>query len=118
MFDVEYYETANGKCPTAEFFDDLNKETELPNVMRLLDMLKEEGYLLPRPHAAYLRNGIYELRIRTIHRHIRLLYFFYHQEAIMVSHGLIKKTNKVPDYEIDKAISNKKDFEVRQKRLK
>lgn len=118
MFNVEYYETVNGKCLTKEFLDNLHPGTELPYVMNAIRRLEELGNNLIRPQMGHLRDGIYELRIRTINRQIRLLYFFYHQEAIIVSHGLIKKTEKVPDYEIKRAIDNKKDYLSRQKRMK
>lgn len=50
---------------------------------------------------------------RVIHRrvHYRILYFFYGQQVVVLSH-LITKEGKVPDSEIDRALSHKMLFET------
>lgn len=58
--------------------------------------------------ADYLRDGIYELRVRHRSVNYRMLYFFHDQIAV-VSHGL-KKEDVVPDREIDLAMSRSTQF--------
>jgi phage-related protein len=118
MWIIEYYETPAGACPTREFLDQLNKKTELPYAEREVDLLAEYGYKLDRPHAAPLRDKIYELRIRPQHKQYRLLYFFFFQEKIIISHGIYKQGKKVDPVEIDKAIRNKTDYFARHERRK
>ena len=67
--------------------------------------LNEMGYELRRPECDYLRDNIYELRVRLRSINYRLLYFYCQKRAV-ISHGLIKE-DKVPPKEIDKAVFNK-----------
>lgn len=46
-----------------------------------LERLEEEGHDLRRPEADYLRDDIYELRVRFQSVNYRMLYFFYGQIA-------------------------------------
>lgn len=71
-----------------------------------LELLQEYGHSLRRPHVDYLRDGIYELRIRYFSVQYRILYFFNKEVGIVISHG-IKKEAKVPAQEIDLAVSRK-----------
>ncbi len=73
-----------------------------------VERLAELGHELRRPEAAYLRDGIYELRASFQGIHYRILYFFHDQRAV-ISHGL-KKTGVLPAREIDLAIHRKDLF--------
>ena len=59
-----------------------------------------------------LRNDIWEIRARVSNNSYRLLAFWdKRQEAIVIcTHGFIKKTNKTPKKEIDKAEKRKKKY--------
>jgi phage-related protein len=117
MWIVEYLETGGGDCPVSQFLDRLNKKTELPYAIRKIDLLKQFGNKLERPHAAPLRDGIYELRIPIKHIQYRLLYFFFYQDKIIITHGT-RKWDIVPEIEIRKAIKYKDDFFKRNERMK
>jgi phage-related protein len=71
--------------------------------------LEEMGYELRRPEADYLRDGIYELRIRWGGVNYRLLYFFYGNLTAVVSHGLTKE-RRIPPREIEIAIERRQKF--------
>ncbi|MDJ0658151.1 MAG: type II toxin-antitoxin system RelE/ParE family toxin [Crocosphaera sp.] len=75
-----------------------------------LERLAQLGYEIRRPEADLLRDKIYELRINFRGINYRILYFFYKNQAIIISHGLIKE-RKVPPLEIEQAIKNKTKFE-------
>ena len=115
MWEVEFYESASGNCPTREFLDSLNIKDELPYVVRALDHLQEFGNLLRRPQADILQDGIYELRIPIKRKQFRLLYFYFYQEKIIVSHGL-RKEAKVKTADIEKAKKHKADYFSRHER--
>jgi len=68
------------------------------------------GHELRRPIADFLRDGIYELRVRHGRVNYRLLYFFHGNVAAVLSHGLTKE-KRVPPREIEKAIERKRKFE-------
>jgi len=114
MWKVEFYVKPNGRCPAQEFLDNLSRD-ELPFVDRGFGWLAEFGYRIKRPHAAFLRDGIYELRVRTHHGQLRFLYFYFESSIIVVTHGFRKKTAKVPEAEIERAIDCREDYLNRYK---
>jgi len=77
-----------------------------------LKRLRSRGHELRRPISAPLRDGIYELRVREKTVRLRMLYFFFGKEAVVVTHGLKKKTTDVPQVEINRALDKKKRFEA------
>jgi len=115
MWDIELYERENGRCPCQEFLDNLSLIDELPYVERKIKLLKGLGYKLDRPHAAYLRDDIYELRIKTRNKNIRILYFFFERNRIVLTNGVIKKSDKTPDSEINKAILYRNNYLERER---
>ena len=72
---------------------------------------RELGHELRRPEADYLRDDIYELRVRLEEVNYRMLYCFHGRTAAVVSHGIVKQ-KKVPAKEIDLAIARKRLFEA------
>lgn len=115
-WNVKFYiKSNNNRCPTQEFLDDLSKP-EIFFIERSIDRLSEHGNNLKRPHADYLRDGIYELRVRTNQGQYRLFYFFFDGTEIIITHGYPKKTSKVRDQEIQKAIEYRKDHLAHNKR--
>ena len=73
-----------------------------------IERLAECGSQLRRPEAEYLRDGVYELRVRRMRVNYRLLYFFHGGFAVL-SHGLTK-TDKVPKADIDRTIRRREAF--------
>ena len=115
MWEIEFYESADGDCPTREFLSILHKKDELPYVNHAIDRLREFGNQLRRPHADFLKDEIYELRIPVRRKQFRLLYFFFFQGTIVISHGL-RKEGKVNPSDIEKAKQNKADYFSRHER--
>jgi hypothetical protein len=68
------------------------------------------GHELRRPHADYLRDGIYELRAKRGRVNYRILYFFHDQNVALLAHGLTKE-KKLPAADINRAIERKKQYE-------
>jgi len=56
-----------------------------------VERLAEFGHELRRPMADLLRDGIYELRIRTGRVQYRILYFFHGRNVAILGHGLTKR---------------------------
>ena len=40
-----------------------------------------------------------------------MLYFFHKERAVVITHGLVKKTEKVPPKEIERVVERKLEFE-------
>jgi hypothetical protein len=117
MWTVEFYETATGQCPVREFLNNLNIEKELPRFMHDIGLLEEYGPQLKRPYADTLRDNIHELRTRVGRINFRILYFFFYNEKIILTHGC-SKIDIVPSSEIDKAIRYKDDYFSRNARMR
>jgi phage-related protein len=80
-----------------------------------LERPRDMGHELRRPEAAFLRDGIYELRVSLQQIHYRIPYFFHGTIAAVVSHGLAKE-QMVPSNEIDRAMTRKRRFAANPER--
>jgi len=105
---VVFYREDDGTVPVLEWFDELPRDALVKCRVKLA-RLRELGHELRRPEADYLRDGIYELRIRLQRGNYRVLYFFHGNAAAIVSHGIVKE-RRVPPREIDVAIRRKEAF--------
>jgi len=106
---IIFYKTETGKCPVDDFLETLS-EVEAERMLKRIDELKTIGYNITRPKGSHLRDKIYELRITVANNETRTLFFFEFENYIILTHSFIKKTNKVPESEINKALKYKKDF--------
>jgi len=105
---VVFFRDDDGSAPTLDWLDGLHEKVQNKFIVRITRLV-DCGHELRRPEAEYLRDGIYELRVRHMHVNYRLLYFFSTQRAIL-SHGLTKE-DKVPDQQINLAINRLRKFE-------
>lgn len=62
----------------------------------------------PQTLSKHLRDGIFELRVRHTNKIIRSLYFYFVDKMIIFTNGIVKKTSKIPNSEIEKAIKYRK----------
>lgn len=92
-----------------DFIAQLDPKTKL-KIDRSLDRLKEEGPNLHRPYADVVVGKIRELRIRFASDQIRILYFFFLKDKIVMLHGFRKKTSEIPFREIAQAERNMIDY--------
>src|SRR3989338_1029607 len=113
-YEILFYETAEGRCPSEDFLDALPLKVRA-KVSRWLDLLKREGPDLPRPYADVVRGKIRELRVSFGGTHHRLLYFF-HGRRIIVTHGFVKRTAARPHEGLDRAQRWMDDFMRRVER--
>lgn len=99
------FRDAAGSIPIDEWLEELsvyNPRAYAKCLSRVI-LLEEAGFALRRPAAALLRDGIYELRAAVGNVNYRILYFFYGQNVVVLSHGLTKE-DRVPSIEIDRAV--------------
>ncbi|MSQ93311.1 MAG: type II toxin-antitoxin system RelE/ParE family toxin [Gemmataceae bacterium] len=97
-----------GGVPFVEWLESLPEKAQDKCRVRL-ERLAEMGHELRRPEADYLRDGVYELRIKFLRVNHRILYFFHGRTAVILSHGL-QKEKAVPPKEIDLARDRKSVF--------
>ncbi len=108
LYEVIFYETSSGSCPVDGFLDLLQPKVRA-KVEKWIEKLEQHGPNLPRPYADIIIGKIRELRIVFGSNHYRLLYFFF-GKIIVLTHGFIKKTDKVPTQEIQRAENYMTDF--------
>jgi phage-related protein len=101
-FQVIFYEKLNGEIPAEEFLDSLDKKMNA-KLARAIAALQEYGNELREPYSKYLDDGIFELRAQVGSDISRVLYFFIIGKRIILTHGFIKKTQKTPAPEIERA---------------
>jgi len=116
-WEIEYFEKDNGECPTREFIHRLNRKTDIPYIELRIDQLREHGHTLGDPYVHYLEDGIYELRAKTRNGQFRFFYFFYKRETIVITHGIHKKTDRVPEPEIKKAKEYRSVYQSRKSKI-
>lgn len=115
MWIIDFYEKPNGQIPVKEFLDNLPPK-ELVQVRRKLKLLAEFGNDLRRPHCAYLRDAIYELRAHEGRKQIRILYFFFDRGKIILANGIGRKEGQVPDQAIEQAVDFWNEYSTRNRR--
>lgn len=109
-YEIFFYTDSRGERPFALFLEALPLKVQV-KFTKLLELLGELGPNLKRPYADVLRDGIRELRCVFGGDQYRALYFFVIGQRIIVTHGVVKKTWKVPHEEIERALRCKREYE-------
>ena len=81
-----------------EFISSLEKST-IAKVLRTFDLLETFGNRLGMPHSKKVDDGLFELRVRGV-QEVRFLYTFRKGEIVIVLHGFIKKSQKIPSKQL------------------
>lgn len=110
--EIVFYTKENGEKPIEEFIISLDEKMK-SKALGQIAILKEKGRTLREPYSKYIKDGIFELRIKFSSDISRIFYFFYVGNKVVLTNGFIKKTQKTPTSEIEKALKYKADFERR-----
>ena len=81
----------------------------LANFLHILEMIEEFGPSLGKPHTAPMGNGIFEIRAKGKEGIGRALFCMVKGKEIVILHSYIKKTQKTPKRELEKARRRKKE---------
>lgn len=108
--NVQFYMTVDGHCPVREFLDSLSGKAAQKVVWKLT--LLEEMEVLPSSYFKKLVNsdGIWEVRVSLGSDIYRIFCFFAGNSIVILTHGLIKKTQKTPPGEIERAEAYKREY--------
>jgi len=106
---VIFYKTADGKCPIQEFLDSLPGKVaqKIAWVVKLLEDLE----MVPSFYFKKLvgTEEIWECRIQFGSNTYRIFCFFI-DNSVILTHGFVKKSQKTPGGEIEKAEAYRRDF--------
>lgn len=111
-FTVLFYETKNGRKPAEEFLLELDPKMRA-KMVRIIQLLAVNGNDLREPYSKELEDKIFELRAKVGSNISRVLYFFVVGKQIILTHGFIKKTQKTPKREIERAKAYREDYKER-----
>ena len=118
MFNVEFYETQDGKSQIWEFLEDLRIKAATSKDARIqhkqaslyIELLQQNGTHLNENITKHLEDGIWELRPSNN----RVFYFFFQDNTFVLLHQFRKKTQKTPKREIEKAKRERDDYLFRK----
>ena len=105
---IEFYKQPSGKSPVEEWLDSLSIDARV-EVLRIIGLLKEFGIELEMPYVKPVQNKLYELRAKDKDGIYRVLYLAASGKRFVLLHGFIKKTQKIPQKEIEIALKRMKD---------
>ena len=108
-YEVEFYEAPNGNQPAKKFLLSLDKKMRA-KMADTITILQDNGYELREPYSKHLSDGIFELRAKVGSDITRVLYFFYVDRCIILTNWFIKKTQKTPSKEIERAKKYRADY--------
>ena len=107
--EINFYTSTNNRAPLIEFLDSLNNKNVKAKVFERLTFIRNNKSLLKEPFSKHLEDGIFELRIKFSNLNIRILYFYF-ENSLIITNAFLKKTNKTPRKEIDKAKRYRQDY--------
>ena len=109
LFEIEFYEKTDGTVPVKDFLENLDVKMRAKMLMSI-ELLKYGGYHLREPYSKSLDDGILELRAKSGNNISRVLYFFVVGETAVLTNGFIKKQQKTPKNEIERAKQYRADY--------
>lgn len=112
MYKIYFYRDKNGSRPVADYIrelagkDDKDSRIKLHKIQDYINALSEYGLRLKEPYMKHLDSEIWELRpFRN-----RILFVSWHNRSFVLLHHFVKKTQKTPAREIEKAKRELKDL--------
>ena len=110
MYEIEFFEDTNGYSEIVAYIKDLERRSRSSKegrvnynkIIAYFDLLQEYGVMIGEPVTKHLEGSIWELRpLRN-----RFLYAYYDEGVFIVLHHFIKKTQKTPRRELERAKRN------------
>lgn len=120
MYNVEFYEDANGVSELWDFLEDLRLKSASSKDARIqhkqislyIQLLQDNGTRLPNNITKYLSDEIWELRPGNN----RVFYFYYKDDTFVLLHQFRKKSQRTPRREIERAKIERDDYLSRKEK--
>ena len=118
MYEIIFYTDKNGNSEIVDYLDRLKKESETSKAARInrekilayISVLAECGTRIGAPYVKHIEESIWELRpLRN-----RIFFFYWKDNTFVLLHHYMKKSQKMPTRELEKAKKNLKDFLIRK----
>ena len=115
MYNVFFYRTKNGESPVSDYIDELLKKSDKDSrikatkILNYIKLLETHGLALNSSYLKHLQEEIWELRpLRD-----RILFAAWYERSFVLLHYFVKKTQKTPKREIEKALRLLRDLQER-----
>jgi len=113
---VIFYKTADGKCPVKDFLNSMSGKVaqKITWVLRLLEDLE----VIPSSYFKKLvgTEEIWECRVQVGSNAYRIFCFFLGNSVVVLTHGYVKKSQRTPKQEIERAEVYRRDFLKRRQK--
>jgi len=117
MYDVIFYEDRNGKSELRDYLTELeqsgdtdkNARVHRQKILADIQALSTHGFRLDSKIIKHLSGDIWELRPLDN----RILFFYWTGKTFVLLHHFIKKSQKTPRREIERAVREMKDHIMR-----
>jgi phage-related protein len=111
--DAIFYDLEDGTEPAREFLLELDRKMRAKMVWTIA-LLEVSGTGIREPYSKHLTDGIFELRAKVGSDISRVLYFFVIGRRAILTHGFIKKDDKTPPAEIERAKKYRNEYLSRE----
>lgn len=115
-FNLIFYRKPNGDCPVGDFLNSLNDVMKY-KLLHQLDLLELYGNHPKGDFTKPVGEGIFEVRAQNKTDITRIMFFFDKDRKIILTHGFVKKTQRLPASELDTAKRYRADYLARCKDL-
>lgn len=120
MFEIYFYKDKNGNSEIIYYLDELKFKSQTDKdakinrekILTYLKALSKYGTRIGKPFVKHIDGSIWELRPLKN----RIFFFYWKDNNFVLLHHYIKKSQKTPSKEIDKARNNLKDFLKRKEK--
>ena len=112
---IEFYRTETGRIPTEEFLDTLSDKV-VQKIISVIELVEAEPIVPAKFFRKLVDTELYECRVRWESNIFRLFCFFDRNDKIVITNGFVKKTQKTPQREIERAKRYRRDYLARRKR--
>lgn len=114
MFEVEFYEDRQGRQPVKEVLIELRDKAstskdariQFQKILTHIRALESYGTRIGEPQVKHIGGSLWELRPLSH----RIFFFYWRDNKFILLHHFMKKTQKTPQKEIERATQNMKDY--------
>lgn len=112
MYQIIFYQDSRGTSEVEEYIVNKDSHIKLNKIISYMRMLKEQGLSLGTPYIKHFDNDIWELRpLRD-----RILFAYWDNNKFIILSQFVKRTQKTPKREIEKAKSYLEDYKKRRRK--
>ena len=114
MFNIIFYKDKNGNSDIINYLDELQEKAKTDKSARInrekilayMAALAEYGTRIGKPFVKHIDGNLWELRPLSN----RIFFFYWKDDQFVLVHYYLKRSQKAPKKEIEKARRNIKDY--------